>query len=92
MLYNVMTKEYLVNFKLEGEIRDELRVAAKLRGLNVSALLRSLATEVIRQERERNARAFAEALAILQGRTDPPKGPRGSAKRREHRKQSEENH
>jgi len=74
MLYKVMGKGHLVNFKMEGETRDALHVAAKLRGLTVSALLHSFAVQVIRDERERNPRAFDDLVAALRAKTS--KAPR----------------
>jgi hypothetical protein len=52
------SKDVLINLRINSRIRDEFRVAAGLRGASVSGLLHQFIVQTIREERERNPRAF----------------------------------
>lgn len=59
------TKDALINLKINTGTRDDLKAAASLRGLTVSALLHQFIVKTIREERERNEQAFQAALAAV---------------------------
>jgi hypothetical protein len=50
--------EYRINVRTTEQIKRDLEIAARLRGLTVAALVNSLVVAAIREEKEREPRAF----------------------------------
>lgn len=50
----------LLNLKLPRDLRDDFKVAAKLRGGSMSTLIHQFVVRVIREEKEKNPAAFAD--------------------------------
>lgn len=61
----IMSKETRINVRTTDEIKQSLEITAKLRGLTVSALVNSLVVKAIREEKEREPRAFQNSRGIL---------------------------
>jgi hypothetical protein len=64
------SKDVLINFRINRRIRDEFRVAASLRGASISGLLHQFIVHTIREEKERNPKAF---ITMLNNRGDESK-------------------
>lgn len=56
MLY--MPKEMRINVRTTPQIKRELEIAARLRGITPSALVNSVVVKAIREEKEREPQAF----------------------------------
>jgi hypothetical protein len=54
----LMSKEVRINVRTTEQIKIDLEITARLRGLTVSALVNSLVVKAIREEKEREPRAF----------------------------------
>lgn len=54
----VMPKENRINVRTTEQIKRDLEIAARLKGLTVSALVNSLVVSSIREEKERDPQAF----------------------------------
>lgn len=77
-------KEIRINVRTTEAIKRDLEIAAELRGITVSALVNQLARSVIREERERDPRAFDVVIERPNGKVvgqvlpgqkkDPTKG------------------
>jgi hypothetical protein len=52
-------KEVLINIRLKPETREEFRISAELRGATMSGLLHQFIVRTIREEKERDPKAFA---------------------------------
>jgi hypothetical protein len=50
--------EYRINVRTTEQIKRDLEITARLRGLTVAALVNSLIVNAIREEKEREPRAF----------------------------------
>lgn len=58
---NVMTaklKGTFIQFRVTDDIKHDLQIVAELRGLTMSSLLHSLMVKTIREEKDREPRAF----------------------------------
>ncbi len=60
-------KDTYIQFRVKDEIKEDLRIVAELRGLSVSALLHSMATRTIREEKEREPQAFRRSITPTVG-------------------------
>lgn len=58
MMMKKTAPEYRINVRTTEQIKRDLEVVARLRGMKVSALINSLAMEAIREEKERDPKAF----------------------------------
>ncbi len=54
----VMVKEIRINVRTTEQIKRDLEITAELKGLTVSALVNSLAVKTIREEKDREPKAF----------------------------------
>ncbi len=63
----IMSSETRINVRTTPEIKRDLEVAARLKGMTVSALINSLAVKVIREEKEYDPSAFAMAKGVRSG-------------------------
>lgn len=70
----VMAKEIRINVRTTEQIKQDLEIAAELKGLTVSALVNSLVVKTIREEKDREPKAFENIPAKPQ-----PKVSKGSA-------------
>ena len=59
-LYNVMSKEVLLTVRTRPEIRDEFKKVAELRGASMSTLIHQFMVGLIREEKDREPKAFIE--------------------------------
>ena len=76
-LYNVMTndsKTKLVNFRVSEELKTDFEVAAKLRGAGLSNLIHQYLVKVVREEKERDLKAFENMKQRLSSQQSEPKG------------------
>lgn len=68
----LVVKEVRINVRTTPQIKRNLEIAARLKGLTVSALVNSAVVKVIREEKEREPEAFnrpAEPNHIAHGGT-----------------------
>lgn len=61
-----VSKEIRINVRTTEQIKQELEITARLRGLTVSSLINSLAVSAIREEKEREPRAFGANVPTVQ--------------------------
>jgi post-segregation antitoxin (ccd killing protein) len=54
----LMTKEVRINVRTTEQIKRDLEITARLRGITVSALVNSQVVKAIREEKEREPQAF----------------------------------
>lgn len=54
----LMSKEIRINVRTTEQIKNDLEVTARLRGLTVSSLVNALVVKAIREEKEREPQAF----------------------------------
>ena len=54
----LVSKEIRINVRTTEEIKRDLEITARLRGITVSALVNSQVVKAIREEKEREPRAF----------------------------------
>ena len=52
--------EERLNLRIRAELKRDLRIAAELRGLKMSTLIHTLIVSVVREEKERDPKAFAK--------------------------------
>lgn len=55
-----MAKEIRINVRTTEQIKADLEITARLKGLTVSALVNSLVVKAIREEKEREPQAFVQ--------------------------------
>lgn len=67
VLTMAMPKDTWLQIRIREEIKDDLRIAAELRGLTVSALLHSLIVKTIREEKEVQPSAFPKTERQVNG-------------------------
>lgn len=68
---NVMpTKEDRLNIRIRPDIKEDLRITADLRGQSVSGLIHSLVVKAIREEKDREPRAFQKQTKTATGVID----------------------
>lgn len=58
-------KEVLINIRLKPETREEFRISAELRGGTMSGLLHQFIVRTIREEKERDPKAFSKLEGTL---------------------------
>jgi len=58
MMLELMSKEIRINVRTTEEIKRDLEITARLKGLTVSSLVNSLVVKAIREEKAREPRAF----------------------------------
>lgn len=58
-----MASEIRINVRTTPDIKRDIEIAARLRGLTVSSLVNSLAVKAIREEKDREPKAFETAEA-----------------------------
>lgn len=63
-LYNVMTKEVLINLRINEQAREDFKIVAELRGASMSTLLHQFIYKSIREEKERIPEAFKPKTQI----------------------------
>ena len=63
-----MTKNVRFNVRVSPQVREEFQAAARLRGATASSLVHQFMVKVIREEKERNPKEFARALAEVQAK------------------------
>jgi hypothetical protein len=61
-LYNVMTKEVLINLRVRSEVRDDFKIVAELRGSSISGLLHQYMIKLIREEKDREPKMFEKSV------------------------------
>lgn len=62
----VMSSEIRINVRTTEEIKRDIEIAAKLRGMTVSSLINSLAVKAIREEKEYAPDAFkTQTIPVL---------------------------
>ncbi|MGA9996902.1 MAG: hypothetical protein WBP93_15900 [Pyrinomonadaceae bacterium] len=79
----IQNKEVLINIRLRSDIREEFRLAAELRGATMSGLLHQFIVRIIREEKERDPKAFiklestnlSEAESTSEQHFDPARFP-----------------
>lgn len=55
---NVDVREIRINVRTSAEIKQDIEIVARLRGLNVSSLINYLAVKAIREEKELSPHSF----------------------------------
>lgn len=71
-LYNVKTKEKLMNIKMRRETHREFQIAAELKGSTMSSLLHQFIVQTIWEEKKRHPEAFAQLDADARKEPEPP--------------------
>lgn len=65
-MYELVKDEIRINVRTRPDIKRDLEITARLRGVNVSALVNQLVMQAIREERQREPRAFGILPAQVQ--------------------------
>lgn len=58
----VVSKETRINVRTTQEIKDDLEIVSRLRGIKVSSIVNGAMREIIRQEKEREPQAFQPVI------------------------------
>lgn len=69
-MFSVMSKTKMINVRLTDQTHEDFRIAAELRGASMSSLLHQFVVRTIREEKEREPKAF-EKKPEISGKVNP---------------------
>lgn len=76
-----MTADNRIHVRIQTDIKEELKVAARLKGLKPSTFIHHLVVEAIGQAKKRNPEAFSKPKGYRPGRVKADDGD-GKGKRK----------